>query len=157
MRSLKPSDTVSIARMQKQLLAYRQSNMSNTVGPPTRKTTYPLSNGISNVHIWARCSTYEALRLKLWLSTHQCSLTMSEQDVEHHHDPFYSWSGVKRWRGEGEAYSSASTLSSVIYEVVWQRRQTIRLVGVSRVTSHLTMERPDGAVRDWITILFLFF
>jgi hypothetical protein len=62
--------------------------------------------------------------------------------VERHHDPFYSWSGpgVKRWQGEGDAYFSASILSSVIYEVVWRRGPARR-----RVRAH----------DDCIAVLFL--
>lgn len=140
MRSLKPRDMVSIAKTQKQRPGYRQSNKSNTVGPPTRKATYPLLNKISNVSQLSALQGFAAL-------TKRCAqnygyrhisvvLTMSEQDMEHHHDLFYYYSWlrpvVKRWRGKVRLTPQRQCYPRFIYEVVSQRRPTIRLVPVTR-------------------------
>ena len=84
---------------------------------------------------------------------------MSEQDVEHHHDPLYSWlePGVKRWRGEDGAYSSLSLRVNPFLGYIYIRGSVLAKANhsFSRITRYLTVERPDGAVRayhDWIEI-----
>jgi hypothetical protein len=126
--------------------------MSSTVGSPTPKVTYPLSKiGISKrftsegivVLLTKRCAINDGYRHISVI------LTMSEQDVEHYHGPSCPWSGpgVKRWRGEGEAYSSASIPSSIIYKLAKAK--------LSSSGTSLWKERPDGvtalcAYDNWI-------